>query len=430
MAKAIVHSRPPVRKPKLGTINDPQTIYFGNNLPVYIFPDKSSEIVRIDLLFDAGMRRETLPLQSKFTSLLLAGGTSKMTAAEIDATFDFYGSFPLFNADREKAIVQLYLLPSFYDKMMPVLREIIYDPTFPESEFQMHRESKIQQYLISQQRVTTISQDHFYKALFGANHIYGRSLTAEDFDIIATKHLFEFHSRNYTNGLMKIAISGNLNEKLIKTTEACFGNAVVSSAHNNSDSSSGSALEKGPETVFVEKKGAVQSSIRIGKKTINIKNPDFPGLKVVDTVLGGYFGSRLMQNLREDKGYTYGIGSSLMSLMNTGIISVSTEVGTQNTKKAVAEIFREINGLSRKNISASEMKLVKTSMLGGLVRLFDGPFNTADSFLTLNNFGFGMEYFRNFEEKVRAITPNEIKQLARTYYNIEDMHQVVAGSHE
>lgn len=430
MAAPFYHHPPLIKKPKLGTRHNPQTISLSNGAPVYLFPDRSTEIVRIDIHFDAGTNRENQPLQSQFTSLLMPGGTSKMSAAEIDAAFDFFGSFPLFVADREKAVIQLYMLPCFFDKIIPVVTDILFNPSFPDLEFQMQKEAKLQQYQISRERVSTISFDYFFEALFGACHPFGRRILPEHFENITTGHLKDFHSLNFPEGLTRIALSGNLNEKMVKLTGEFLGSMNYSAKTANNDASSYLEEAKTGIKLFIEKKGALQNSVRIGKRTISKNNPDYFGLKVVDTILGGYFGSRLMQNLREDKGYTYNVNSSLMSLQNTGIISISTELGIQNTHSAITEIYKEISNLSLKKVQLSELKLVKINMLGGIVRLFDGPFNSVDSFLSVSNFGYGIEYFQTLEDKIRSITPNEIKLLAETYYNTEEMHEIVAGSYE
>jgi len=429
-AKTIHNTQPAVKKPKLGKRKDPQSAILSNGIPVFLFPDRSTEVVRIDLHFDAGMDKELYPLQSQFTSLMMPGGTSRMSASEIDASFDFFGSFPMFVAEREKAVIQLYMLPGFFRKIMPVIHDIISDPIFPDPEFQMQKESKLQQYHISRQRVSTITSDYFFEAVFGTLHPFGRRILPEHFDNIGTQNLREFHSLNFPEGLMRIALSGNIDEKLLNLTGDYFGdfkhgvkNPVENSLTPGKDAKPGLKI-------FVEKQGALQNSIRIGKRTINKDDPDFLGLKVVDTILGGYFGSRLMQNLREDKGYTYNVSSSLISLKDTGIISISTEVGVRNTQDAIREIYNEINRLAHVKVQPSELKIVKINMLGGLVRLFDGPFNSVDSFLSVKSSGYGMEYFHALEDKIRSVTPNEIKHLAETYYTTENMHEIVAGSHK
>lgn len=423
--KSVTHI-PPVRKPDPGIPADPQSICFPNGVPVYLFPDRLTEIVRIDLHFDAGINREILPLQSQFTSLLLPGGTSSMTAAEIDATFDFYGSFPVFAADREKAVIQLYMLPGFFDSILPMIRDIVTDPVFPEDEFQMQKEGRLQKYLINRGKVNYVSLDYFLEALYGQDHPFGRRILPSHFENITTDDLRRFHSANWVGGLLRIAISGNLSERIIRIAEECFGKTPLSPRKKVNEVT----LPEGGQgkKLKIDKTEAVQSSIRIGKLTISFDHPDFSGLKVVDTILGGYFGSRLMQNLREDKGYTYNAGSYLTSLQRSGIIAISTEVGSIHTHDAVTQIYREIDKLSETKVPAGELKLVRPNLLGNLARQFDGPFNRVDSFLSVVSPGPGLNYFRQLEDRIKSITSDEIKELARTYYRSDNMHEIIAGS--
>jgi zinc protease len=419
---------PAVRKPITGIPEDPQRIIFPNGVNLYLFPDRSTEVVRVDLQFDAGIQRETKPLQSQFTSLLLPGGTSTMDAGKIDATFDYYGSFPVFAADRERAFVQLYMLPAFFPNMMPLLRDIVSFPLFPDTELQMQKEGRLQRYLINRQKVSVISLDHFFEALFGSDHPFGKRVVEDHFAAITSDDLKEFHSRNYTGRLQIIALSGNINDEVIRITEECLGGDLFRYCNDNDNLSIPEEPEREGRKLVIEKADALQSSIRIGKRTIGMSHPDFVGLKVVDTILGGYFGSRLMQNLREKRGYTYSVGSHLSSLQKAGIMAISTEVGALHTRDAIKQVYKEIESLRNRRVSARELRLVRPNMLGNIARLFDGPFNKVESFLSVATHGPGTVYYHKLEEKIRSITPDEIKQLASTYYTPDGLHEVVAGS--
>jgi predicted Zn-dependent peptidase len=276
--------------------------------------------------------------------------------------------------------------------------------------------------------VNYISLDHFLEALYGPDHPFGRRILPSHFNEIKTDNLRSFHSENWVGGLIRIAISGNLNDSIIRLTEECFGNSPLSTRSQANEVVPPDGYRSEGKTINIEKAGTVQSSIRIGKLTISYHHPDFAGLKVVDTILGGYFGSRLMQNLREDKGYTYNIGSYLTSLQSSGILAISTEVGSQHTRDAVAQIHIEIDKLSETTVPAGELKLVRPNLLGSLARQFDGPFNRVDSFLSVVSPGPGLNYFRQLEEKIKSITSDEIKELARTYYNSDNMYEIIAGS--
>jgi predicted Zn-dependent peptidase len=178
---------------------------------------------------------------------------------------------------------------------------------------------------------------------------------------------------------------------------------------------------------FVEKKGAIQSAIRIGSATINKKHKDYNGLLILDTILGGYFGSRLMKNIREDKGYTYGISSSLVSMYQSGYKIIATEVGKKYTRKTLDEIYKEIRLLQTRPVELHELQVVRSYLAGEMVRMFDGPFALAESFRAVWEFGLDNNYYYDLAKKIKTIEPDEIISLANTYYNIDDLYEIVAG---
>ncbi|HBZ21874.1 MAG TPA: insulinase family protein, partial [Bacteroidales bacterium] len=179
--------------------------------------------------------------------------------------------------------------------------------------------------------------------------------------------------------------------------------------------------------VQIKKKGAVQTAIRIGSSSINKRHPDYPGMKFLNVMLGGYFGSRLMKNIREEKGLTYGIHSSVSSFNLSGFKLISTEVGRENTGRAIDEIYREINRLLTEPVSKNELEVVRKYMSGEMVRMFDGPFAIAESFKAVWEFGLDLNYFVGMMDKIRTITSDEIIRLANTYYKQDDLYEITVG---
>jgi len=171
----------------------------------------------------------------------------------------------------------------------------------------------------------------------------------------------------------------------------------------------------------------LQSAIRIGAPSINKRHEDYQGLKVLNVILGGYFGSRLMKNIREEKGYTYGINSSVVSLNLTGLISISTEVSNKFTRCAIDEIYKEIRRLQSEPVDKEELSVVRNYMLGELVRMFDGPFASAESFRSAWEYGLDNSYYKRFADRIQSIEPDELKALAQKYYNTDDLYEVTAG---
>jgi predicted Zn-dependent peptidase len=285
---------------------------------------------------------------------------------------------------------------------------------------------RLRWYLVNREKVQNLAIDQFFESIFGMNHPYGYQVLEQDFENINPSFLKEFHSKYYTAKNMAVIISGKVHNKTAELLNAYFGN-LVSMEIKNEDSSNflkGQKLKK----VHINKSGTVQSAIRIGSATINKRHPDYLGLKILDSILGGYFGSRLMKNIREEKGYTYGISSSISSLDLSGYTVISTEVGQKNCQKAIDEIYREIKLLQNVPVKKEELTVVQNYMSGEMLRMFDGPFALAESFRSAWEFGLDNSYYYRLAEKIKTIEPDEITELAKTYYNIDELYEITVGS--
>ncbi|MNR03395.1 Peptidase M16 inactive domain protein [compost metagenome] len=179
--------------------------------------------------------------------------------------------------------------------------------------------------------------------------------------------------------------------------------------------------------VYKEKPEALQSAIRIGQLAINRKHKDFSGLQILNTVLGGYFGSRLMANIREDKGYTYGIGSGISSLQQAGYLFISTEVGADVCGAALTEIYKEIDLLKTTLIGEDELNLVRNYMLGSMLGSLENVFSHADKFKNIYFSGLDYDYYSRYIETVKTITAEELLALANKYFTTESFTEVVIG---
>jgi predicted Zn-dependent peptidase len=181
------------------------------------------------------------------------------------------------------------------------------------------------------------------------------------------------------------------------------------------------------KSVFLHKEGALQSAIRIGRRIITRSHPDYPGLSVLNTLLGGYFGSRLMSNIREDKGYTYGIGSAVVSLSAAGYFFISTEVGADVTSAALDEIYKEVELLRREAVDQEELAMVRNYMMGSFLKGIDGPFALIDRFKTIHLSGLDYDYFDRYLRTLESIGPEELKDLAVRYFDRNDLCELVVG---
>jgi zinc protease len=409
-------------------INIPEALQFNlnNGVPVYMIESGTEEILRIEFTFRAGLINESMPMVSSTTNMMLSEGSQTYTSEELNNLLDFYGAFLNLSAEKDRAGVVIFCLNKHIGKVLELCREIIFRPLFPEKELMALMNKRLSWFLVNREKVQNLANDRFFESIFGTVHPYGRQLAEQDFGNLKPDLLKEFHASFYTPENMAIIISGKIPGNASGLLNEFFGeNKITRSPHR--DIHIRPVPEKNKK-IHVNKNGAVQTAIRIGSASVNKREADYPGLKVLDSILGGYFGSRLMKNIREEKGYTYGISSSISSLEMSGYKIISTEVGQKNCQNAIDEIYKEIRKLQTEPVSNSELEVVRNCMAGEFLRMFDGPFALSESFRSVWDFGLDNSYYIRLADKIKSINADEIMSLANTYYNIDDLYQITAGS--
>ncbi|WP_300099102.1 pitrilysin family protein [uncultured Alistipes sp.] len=395
-----------------------------NGIDLYMLPSDDFEVLRISFVFRAGSAAQQVPFSASAAANLLAEGSRGMTGAEIAEQLDYYGSWYDVNLDRDYAYINFATLSKFFDRTLAVAEQILLDPTFPEEELRSYCAKRRQRLAIERTKVDVQAREAFAKALFGARHPYGISSDEAEYDRLTRDAVVAFHTAHYTAENCVVVCSGRIG--------AHERQAIASLAeHIPQRAAAAPAVFPEPQTthaVFVEHPGAVQSSLRIGRLLFPRQHPDFVGMQVVATTLGGYFGSRLMQNLREEHGYTYGAVAAMVNFERAGYFAVATQVGTDVTREALREIFHEIERLGEEPMSEEELCLVRNMMIGEMMRVLDGPFSIAD--VTIENILCGTDNTTIGENirRIRRITPEEVRQLARRYLCREELVTVVAGA--
>lgn len=397
-----------------------------NGIPVYLIEAGTEDVIRMEFTFHAGQVKDELPMLASTTNAMLSEGSQNYTSEELHRILDYYGAFLHMNMDKDRAGIIVFSLSKHIRKVLELCLDILFRPVFPKSELDTLMRKRLQWFRINREKVQNLAYDCFFESVFGTQHPYGHQPVEEDFGKLYPSALTDFHEKYYTPGNMAIIISGKIPEKTLDLLNDFFGNLLSKNIYT--EDLKGNPKGEGKKKFFIEKSGTVQSAVRIGSATINKRHADYQGLKVLDSILGGYFGSRLMRNIREDKGYTYGIRSVVSSLDLSGYKVISTEVGNENCRKAIDEIYKEIRLLQEEPVGKEEMEVVKNYMAGEMLRMFDGPFAIAESFKSVWEFGLDNSYFYSLANKIKTINPDEIKSLAIKYYNIDDLYEIIAGS--
>lgn len=415
-------TQPPLTIPSAVEIEAAEKRVLPNGMALYTLPANDFEVLRVTFVFRAGPSAQRVPFSASTTANLLAEGTRRFTARELAEQLDYYGSWYDVNLDRDYAYISFATLSKFYRETLEAAAEILLHPVFPEEELRTYCAKRKQRLLIDRHKVDVRAREAFARALFGERHPYGISYDGALYDTLTRADVETFYRTHYTAENCFVVCSGRITDD--------ERHAVAAIAEQIPHGAKARPEFPAPQTtheVKVAHAGGVQSSIRIGRLLFGREHPDFVGMQVVAAALGGYFGSRLMQNLRERHGYTYGVVAAMVNFDRAGYLAIATQVGTEATQAALSEIYAEIERLRTEPMDEEELTLVKNIMAGEMMRILDGPFGIAD--VTIENILCGTDNSVIDENlrRIRTMTPADVQRLAQKYLAREDLVTVVAG---
>mgnify|MGYP006293602933 CR=1 FL=1 len=404
---------------------EPRQWTLNNGAQVHFLEGGEEGLVRLDFLFPAGHAFGDSVLEVELTNSLMKEGTRSFSSAEIADKLDYYGADLSNGVNKDKGLLSLITLEKHLPRVLPVLQEIIREPVFSEQEFEIKKTIRKRRFNIDRQKVKILARDRFTEVLFG-DHPYGLTMNEEEFDTLTAEGLRSFYKHHYIPSQSQIIMSGQVAGQSLQEVDAFLGNSR--GEEPKTDFSEAKPFHSHAEKQHrMQKDGALQTAIRMGRVLFNKNHPDFMKMQVLSTILGGYFGARLMSNLREDKGYTYGIGSALVSFNQTGVFLIVSEVGNGVKEAALKEIRYEIERLQKEPVPGHELTIVKNYMTGSLLKNFDGPFAHAETLHGLVDYGLDFSYFEDYLMTIQNITQEEIMELANKYLRLDDLYEVVAG---
>lgn len=396
----------------------------SNGTPVITINSGTQDVVKIDLIFEAGSYYSSHPIIASGCGRLIEEGSGIYSSSEIAEMLDQYGAYFSTETGNEFSTISFYTTGKFIHQTLPVLKTILTEPTFAESEIETYKMQGKQRLAINLNKVDFLARRNFLNVLYGDNHPIGKLGTAEDFDRLNKLSLLDFFNQNYRNKLRAIFIAGKMSD--VQENEIKGLIEGLNFNHSNSFSDTKSTILN-PKSIYIQKKDSVQAAIRIGKKMFTRKHEDYFDFTILNTILGGYFGSRLMSNIREDKGFTYGIGSGLATDINDGYFFISTEVGASVVNDALKEIYFEVERLQNDLVPEEELSLVKNYLFGSFQRSIDGVFAISDRYKTLHLNGLKTEHYLNYIARLKSITAEDILFCAKKHLEKSSLSEVVVG---
>lgn len=411
--------------PELQTIHSiefvkPRIFDISETSKLFFMKEVADETSRVDLYFNAGSTKGSIGIASMVNGLLLSG-TNEKSSTQISNELDALGAFYESNVGHENAILTIYALRENMLPILHVLKNAINKLAFLEQEVEELISDRKQKFFVNMEKVSFLAQRSFQQRMFDGSS-YSRIMEVDDYDNISVSEMKSFFKENYLNGLTKVVVVGNFDQDQVDEIIDLTGEWS-----NDTPVEFEKSIKNKPGQHHTEKPGALQTAIRVGRILFNKTHEDFVDFQVLNTILGDYFGSRLMSNIREDKGYTYGIGSMLAELHETGYFLIATEVGKDVKEATLTEIKNEIERLRTDLVEEHELELVKNYLLGQLLKSADGPYSMIDLYMGLEAFNMDMDFYNKSIESIQGITPERIRELASKYLVWDQMTIVSAG---
>ncbi len=405
---------------------EPKTVQLANNLPVYFLPGGSEEFVKIELVFLSGSRDQQKPLEAFSAMRLLRAGTENRSREEINELLDFYSAHLAADPQKDISSISMFVLNKHLEPALDLFREIVRYPVFPAEEVRTFLTNQQQIHLVNLKKVQHLARTYFGELIYGEQHPYGYRLKVYDFDALDAEDLQRFHRDHLHPGNAFCMVSGRMPENMENILGRAFGD-MKAGREPSGEKADVQGLSSGRRKVHLEVPDALQSGIRVGKQLFNRTHPAYHRLKITNALLGGYFGSRLMQNVRQDKGYTYGIVSNLISLARSGYFFIATQAGTEVTGAALEEIYKELKKLRTLPAGQEELSSLKSYLSGSFLRSFDGPLAQSERFKELQVFGLDHSHYDEYLDTLKTISAEDIMECASLYLREDDMMEVIAG---
>lgn len=419
--------QPPITPFGALSMPQPSILRLDNGIELYIIDKGDQEVCRLDILFEGGRYAAHTPAIADMTGPMMRKGIPGMNSEEIAELLDYYGAWMQTGTTQHFSALSLFSLNRNLDKVLPTIALMITEPSMPQKPFDVLQQQRIQQLNINRQKVSYLASEAFNSLIFGQEHPYARTSTEQDLSGITLDDLRQYHNRYYLNTAIHIILSGHITDEVLDLVKRHF--STLSPA-----ASSPIAVEpiapQSLHTAITHRHGALQSGIRIGQPVIGPNHPDYPLLSILNLVLGGYFGSRLMTNIREEKGYTYGISSHLVSMRQGAYFTIVTETGTQYTQPLIDEVRKEITQLCSTLIPQDELDTARNYLQGRRARALDSPFSISDYFVSSIIAATPLDYFNIEDEIIRSASAQDLLRVAQTYLNPDNLYTAIAGDRE
>jgi predicted Zn-dependent peptidase len=406
------------------TFVKPQKHYLRNSIPVYIVSASSQPIINIQLLFDAGKWHEQTKGIANFVGRMIQEGTMQHTAKYISNFFDNIGAYLNITTGVDQTQLSIYCLAKHFSGIIGFVRDFITIASFPDQELDLVKKSTLQNLLINRKKTNYEATTLTRELIYGADHPYGYSQNEQLIAHCESHQLRGFYNRLIKEQKCEIILAGDVTDVHLKLLDEYIGSINLNTEKPYQITHLHPVFE--PLRLTIEKPNLVQTSIRVAKPLFVKKHQDQVQFEVLNEAIGGYFGSRLMKNLREKNGFTYGVYSSMTQMRHFGFWSVGADVNKQQATEALKQVRYEIQLICDERISESELDLVKNYMCGSYLKSINTPIAIADMYRNLRYHGLPEDYYDHYISRIKEVTAEQLQDLANKYLS-GDFLEILVG---
>ena len=395
-----------------------------NGIPCFLWHQEDYALVRMDIRVEAGGWYQSRAGVALATLKMLQEGTQSHPGESWMSCLDAEGCYIESYTDRDWAVVSLHFPVKAAGRILPLVREMFAEPQFSPERLQLLQVQQKQNLSVNLEKNSFIAYRQFLASLYSADHPYGRMLTIADVEAWNIGELKAFFEARFRPAAMQVFMAGNMTPELVRLTEETLGRLPDLPV---APEPSFQLPELSPEKHHITGHGTMQTSICMGRRLFGRSHPDWMRVCLLNRLLGGYFGSRLMTEIRERSGLAYGICSQLSSMRHAGHCCISADVNASQAELAVEKISAELRRLCTENVPAEELERVKSYETGSLLRRFDGLFPQMERWEEVQADGMDAAYWSEYFRTVESVTPHELRRLAQQYLDPDGMTMVLVG---
>ncbi len=409
-------------------IADPVVFDLDNGMKVILSTNNKIPKVSFNLVMGSDPRLEGQKAGlSEMAGNLLLSGTENRTKDQLDEEKDFIGAY----LSASSSGIYLSVLTKHMDKGLDLMTDVMKNASFPESEFERIKKQFESSLFSTKSDASSMMSNAMYKAVFSDEHPYGEVMTEETLNNIKRQDVIDFYNKQFTPAGSYLVIVGDIEvEQAKKIANERFadweGGVPYEKEYNHGIKPNGNRV------IFVEKPGAVQSVISIAFPVdITPGHEDHIQLSVLNKLLGGGgFGTRLMQNLREDKAYTYGAYSSLNINRKGSLLSATGNFRNEVTDSAIVQFLYEFTRITEGLPTEEELELNKASMAGSFARTLESPRTIANFALNTYRNNLPSDYYQTYLKKLSKVSDADILRMGKKYITPNNLNIIVVGNKE